>query len=178
MDDITTVYCSIDDFWIAFKEEWDKHLLETGSSNRGPDPILSPSEMMTIFILFHQSNYRTFKHFYQVYICTHLRKEFPKLISYSRFVHLMKNLIIPLFAYLLQNRGEVTGISFIDSTKLQVCHNKRIPRNKVFKKTGIILVDIDPLELVQGIRLKCFGEIYQERLYRYLKIFLNRTTEG
>jgi len=134
MDDITTVYCSVDDFWITFKEEWNKHLIELGKSDRGPDPILSPSEMMTIFILFHQSNYRTFKHFYLGYVCTHLTKEFPKLISYSRFVHLMKNLIIPLFAYLLQYRGEVTGISFIDSTKLQVCHNKRIPRNKVFKK--------------------------------------------
>lgn len=30
-------------------------------------------------------------------------------------------------------RGECTGISFIDSTVLRVCHNKRIKRNKVFK---------------------------------------------
>ena len=30
-------------------------------------------------------------------------------------------------------RGESTGISFIDSTVLRVCHNKRIKRNKVFK---------------------------------------------
>lgn len=29
--------------------------------------------------------------------------------------------------------GECTGISFIDSTILRVCHNKRIKRNKVFK---------------------------------------------
>ncbi len=30
-------------------------------------------------------------------------------------------------------RGECTGISFIDSTIIRVCHNKRIKRNKVFK---------------------------------------------
>ena len=30
-------------------------------------------------------------------------------------------------------RGVCTGISFIDSTALRVCHNKRIKRNKVFK---------------------------------------------
>jgi hypothetical protein len=30
-------------------------------------------------------------------------------------------------------RGECTGISFIDSTVLRVCHKKRIKRNKVFK---------------------------------------------
>jgi len=47
-----------------------------------------------------------------------------------------------------------------------------------FNITGIIMVDIDPIELVRGIWLRCFGEIYQERLYRYLKIFLNRPIEG
>jgi hypothetical protein len=45
----------------------------------------------------------------------------------------MKNLFVPLFAYLLQRRGEITGIAFIDSTSIDVCHNKRIKRNKVFK---------------------------------------------
>ena len=46
----------------------------------------------------------------------------------------MKQLFIPLFGYLLHHQGKLTGISFVDSTKLQVCHNKRIPRNKVFKR--------------------------------------------
>lgn len=45
----------------------------------------------------------------------------------------MKNLFIPLFAYLMRNRGEITGIAFIDSTSIDVCHNKRIARNKIFK---------------------------------------------
>jgi hypothetical protein len=44
----------------------------------------------------------------------------------------MKNLFVPLFAFLLYKRGKITGISFVDSTKIQICHNKRIPRNKVF----------------------------------------------
>lgn len=74
---------------------------------------------------------RTFKHFY-TYFNLYLKKEFPKLISYDRFVYLKKNLFIPLFAYLLHRRGVVRGISFIDSTSTKVCHNKRISRNKVF----------------------------------------------
>jgi hypothetical protein len=98
--DLTTLYCSVNDFWKSFKQEWNKHLLDNGKTKRGPEPELSIPEMMTIVILFHQSNYRTFKYFYE-YIRKYLRKEFPNLISYSRFVYLKKNLFIPLFAYLL-----------------------------------------------------------------------------
>jgi hypothetical protein len=32
----------------------------------------------------------------------------------------------------LAQRGQCTGISFVDSTPIKVCHNKRIKRNKVF----------------------------------------------
>lgn len=45
----------------------------------------------------------------------------------------MKDLFIPLFAYLLERKGLITGIAFIDSTSIAVCHNKRISRNRVFK---------------------------------------------
>ena len=133
MNDLCTLFCSIDDFWQTFKKEWEQHLLSFGQKKRGPEPELSISEMMTIMILFHQSNYRTFKYFY-LYVSTHLRAYFPKLISYDRFVYIQKTLFIPLFAYLLQNRGVITGILFIDATSIRVCHNKRIRRNKVFGK--------------------------------------------
>jgi RNA-directed DNA polymerase len=39
------------------------------------------------------------------------------------------------------------------------------------------MVDIDPLQLVRDVWLKCFGKLYQERLYRYLRIFLNKPIE-
>src|SRR5699024_3437730 len=41
--------------------------------------------------------------------------------------------IIPLCSYLQSMMGDCTGISYIDSTKIAVCHNKRIYRHKVFK---------------------------------------------
>lgn len=132
MTDLTTLFCSVDDFWKQFRHEWEQHLIDSGKGKRGPESELSVSEMMTIVILFHQSNYRTFKHFYG-HIYTHFRSYFPKLVSYDRFVYKMKTLFIPLFAYLLYYAGAVTGIAFIDSTSLAVCHNKRIRRNKVFK---------------------------------------------
>lgn len=130
--DLTTLYCLVDDFWKVFRAEWEKHLLDSRKSNRGPESELSISEMMTIIILFHQSNYRTFKHFY-IHISQYYRSYFPKLISYCRFVHTMKGLFMPLFAFLLHYRGTITGIAFIDSTSIAVCHNKRIQRNKVFR---------------------------------------------
>jgi hypothetical protein len=131
MNGLVELYCSVDDFWKFFKNEWDKRLISR-TWPHGPDPELSTPEMMTIVILFHQSHFRNFKHFYCNYALKFLKQEFPKLISYSRFVYLMKNLFVPLFAFLLHNKGKITGISFIDSTKIQICHNKRIQRNKVF----------------------------------------------
>jgi len=37
---------------------------------------------------------------------------------------------------------------------------------------GTILVDIDPLTLVGKTPLRCFGEVHQEKLAWFLKIFL------
>ena len=131
MLDITSLFCSADDFWKEFKLHWYKNQIHY-KSTRGPTCGLSMSEIMTILILFHQSNYRTFKYFY-FFIYENYKKYFPKMPCYSRFVALQKAAFIPLFAYLHANKGSVTGISFIDSTVLKVCNIKRAGSNKVFK---------------------------------------------
>jgi hypothetical protein len=49
-------------------------------------------------------------------------------------VELSSQTIVPLAIYLkTQATGDCTGISFIDSTPLRVCHNRRIHSHKVFK---------------------------------------------
>ena len=58
MEDITTLFCSIDDFWKKFEANWKEHLIGISQPKRGPKPELSVSEMMTIVIMFHQPNYR------------------------------------------------------------------------------------------------------------------------
>jgi hypothetical protein len=111
---------------------WGQRQLQDGSRKRLQKGQLSISEIMTIIILFHQSNYRTFKAFYTEYVSVFLRSEFPQLVSYPRFVALMSRAFGPLCAYLSSLFGECSGISYIDSTPLAVCNNRRIQAHRVF----------------------------------------------
>jgi len=60
-------------------------------------------------------------------------KDFPGLVSYQRFVEWTPSTLLPLCAYLRSCFGQCTGISFMDSTCLKVCHNSRINQHRVFK---------------------------------------------
>ncbi len=126
------LFCHVDDFWKRFKPYWYSHLLRQGLSKRLRESRLSPSEMMTISIHFHQSHYRDFKAYYTKHVMRHLSSEFPTLLSYNRFVELTPLIMVPLLAYFMHCKGRPTGIAFIDSTPLKVCHNLRISRHKVF----------------------------------------------
>lgn len=130
---ILELFCSVDDFWMQFAPQWQSELLSVGKLHRVRATQMYPSEMMTILILFQQSHYRTFKAYYTEYVQRHLCSVFPTQVSYQRFVELMPRLLVPLVAYLHTQLGRCTGISFIDSTKLAVCHNARIHQHRVFE---------------------------------------------
>lgn len=125
-------FCDVDDFCQYFEPKWERHQLKSGLRQRRRKSRLSLSEVMTIVIHFHQSGYRTFKAYYLNHVQRHLNKEFPNLVSYSRFVRLMAQAMVPLIWYLITHCGQCTGLSFVDSTPIQVCHNRRIKRHKVF----------------------------------------------
>jgi len=129
---LTELFCNVDDFCQEFEPKWQQYQLENGLRMRRRKSSLAMSEIMTIIIHFHQSNYRTFKAYYTKYVRIFLRKDFPGLVSYSWFLRLMSQTFVPLLMYLLSQRGQCTGISFIDSTPIKVCHNRRINRHKVF----------------------------------------------
>jgi hypothetical protein len=133
---ILDVFCSVDEFWQTFAPGWEAQQLTSGGHRRGRPAQLHPSEIMTILIWFHGSHYRTVKAYYLEYVQTHLRGEFPTLVSYQRFVELMPAVVVPLLAYLQQQMGECTGISFIDSPSLSVCHPARIRQHRVFAATA------------------------------------------
>lgn len=126
------LFCDIDDFCCSF-EAWANEQQLPAGRKRGPKPSLTKSEVMTIIIHFHQAGYRNFKSYYEKHVQVFLTEEFPNLVSYSRFIELIPRVLLTLCAYLRNRFGSCTGISFVDSTPIAVCHNRRINRHKVFK---------------------------------------------
>lgn len=131
---VLELFCAVDDFCQTFEPIWQQQCITSGIKQRHRARQLTTSEIMTILILFHQSHYRTFKAFYTEHVAVELRADFPTLVSYTRFVEFFPSVVIPLCAYLHSCFGTCTGISFVDSTPLAVCHNRRIRQHRVFRR--------------------------------------------
>jgi hypothetical protein len=127
------IFCSIDDFCNSFDKKSHYFLAANSNKKRKKKCRISLSEIMTILVLFHMSGYRTFKDFYMGYVLQNLRKDFPNMVSYSRFVQLIEQVLMPLAIFFSGLRGKETGIYFVDSTTIEVCHIRREKRHKVFK---------------------------------------------
>lgn len=196
--DIVALFCNIDDFYNQYKKQSRKKLTDKVRRNR--EGYLSKSEIMTILIYFHSSNYRNFKHYYLKHVCKYLREYFPRLVSYNRFVEISQNVAVELCAFLTSRFEPCTGISFIDSTKIAVCNNKRISRNKVFKdiaamgkstvgwffgfklhlivndRGGLVTVKITPGNIddripVPNMTTKIFGKLFGDKGYIKKELF-------
>jgi transposase len=133
MESLLELFVHVDDFCQTFLPALEQYLLSSGAVKRRRGRSLSISEVMTILIHFHQSHYRNFKAYYCEHVLPHLCEEFPNLVSYTRFVDFIPSALMPLCAYFRQScLGDCTGVSFIDSTSLDVCLNQRIASHKVF----------------------------------------------
>lgn len=131
---LTKIFVEIDDFMKVYEPTSNLKLIGDGLRKRQRDTKLSLSEIMTIVVYFHISGYRNFKDFYKKHISTLHKQTFPDLISYNRFVELMPRILLPLSVFMkTQRTGKSTGITFVDSTTIDVCHNRRIHQHKVFK---------------------------------------------
>lgn len=134
MDNLIVLFCLVDDFCRLFVPLWNTHLLTSGCKKRNKPCRLSFSEIMTIFIYFHQMRFRDFKTYYLKYVMVHLRELFPRLVSYNRFVELLKSVLVPLCFFVQSFSSQKTGIYFVDSTMIKACHIKRKNQHKVFKE--------------------------------------------
>lgn len=131
--DITEIYVMVDDFYKHYEQHLNAQILP---SRKRPTrtPCLSISEIMAIILLFHRSPSKNFKYFYMSYLQQYTA-EFPQLPSYNRFVELQQRCLGHFYALLmiLCAMAKHTGFSYVDSTCIPVCHNKRTSRHKVFK---------------------------------------------
>src|SRR5579862_785276 len=119
---ILDVFVSVDEFWQQFAPHWERQLLATGQHRRRRATRRSMSELLTRVIWFHCSHSRPFKAYYTEYAQVHLRAEVLQLVSYPRMVALLPRLVVPLLSYVATQRGQCTGLSFVDFPSLAVCH--------------------------------------------------------
>lgn len=135
-DKVTEIFYIIDEFMIHFNEANAEKLLLSSENRprRRRAASLSDSEIMTIMLMFHFGSFRNFKHYYLFFIKGTLRAEFPDAVSYNRFVELQSRVFFQLMFFLnLKAFGRCSGITFVDSTMIPVCHNLRRYSNRVFK---------------------------------------------
>ena len=132
MDNLTKLYCVIDDFCKKYEPEFNASLVIDRKQRRRRSSCLSLAELMTLVVLFHQIRYRQFKSFYLNHVCHYLKVEFPTLPSYQRCVELLPRCAYAFCALFETLKGQCTGLSIVGSTPLAVCNNLRIRCHRVF----------------------------------------------
>lgn len=120
------LFCHVDDFWKTFAPLWHQTLLQAGKMKRrwagkltesrnDDDPYPGSSVPLSrLQGLLYRTSRET------------LATRVPELVSYSRFVELIPSVLVPMAAYLETCCRRCNGLLFVDSTKLAVCHNRRI----------------------------------------------------
>lgn len=137
-DKVTEIFCIIDEFDKNLSAEFAKNLRlpshnSDGKCYRNRKGRLSESEIMTILVCYHFGAYRNFKEYYLNWVKGVMRQDFPDAVSYNRFVELMPRVFFKMMLFMkLYAFGKCTGITFVDSTMIPVCHNVRRYYNKVF----------------------------------------------
>lgn len=206
MVDIVTLFCEVDDFYKIYEVRKQKEIND-GKITRNRQGFLTKSEIMTILIFFHSSNYRNFKYYYLNLVSLGFKKFFPNLISYNRFVEITSSVLVELCCFLSNKFEPCSGISFVDATKIVVCNNKRISRNKVFKdiakigkstmgwffgfklhlivneKGGLVAAKITPGNIDDRKPLpemveKLFGKLFGDKGYISKELFENLLNQG
>ena len=100
-DKVIELFCMADDFCKFFDRMVAKYTFKSAvKRSYHRNSTMSKAEIMLTMILFHDSNYRCLKHFYQERVCKHLRHLFPKVVSYNRFVELEREVAVPLALFI------------------------------------------------------------------------------
>lgn len=164
--DITSTYVFVDDFCKTYDDYISRQTLP---ALRKPTrvPGITTSEIMSIILLFHESPAKNFKYFYTNYLQQYTA-EFPFLPSYNRFIELQQRCLGHFYALLMAlcMMARHTGIAYIDSTCIPVCHNKRTSRHKVFQ--GLATLGKSTMGWFFGFKLHLIINEKGELLYAML----------
>jgi hypothetical protein len=133
MDQLSAIFCDMDDCCQAFEPGYARRLLHAGQRQRTRQTTLALSEILTLLVYCHWSPYRPFKHDYTAYVAVHLHSCLPQLVRSQRLLEWLPRALVPLCCSLSTRKGRCTGIACIDSTPLAVCDNHRLATHKVFE---------------------------------------------
>lgn len=102
-DKVTEIFCLADDLCKFFDAIMAKHTQNpTKKRKYHRDSAIPMAEIILIVVLFHDSGYHSFKHFYLEKVGKHLRHLFPKVVSYNRFTELQREVAILLALFVLK----------------------------------------------------------------------------
>lgn len=130
MNNITALFCTIDDFFLKFESVYWKYLKQLKYRIRVRSTTLSLSEIILIAVWYKTSQFNNFKAFY-----TSLNHNYSNLFKYlpcyQRMISLinMHQLAIHALHFTLM-KDKQNSYLWIDSTTLPVCKNQRIQRHK------------------------------------------------
>ena len=96
---------------------------------------LNGSEVCSILVAYNYSGYKCFEYYYRELILKRYSDYFPDAPCYESFLNYIPKATDLIYLWLLYSvaTSKRTGLYFIDSKKLQVCHLRREKSNKVFK---------------------------------------------
>jgi hypothetical protein len=162
MNNILHLFCNLDDFCKWFIPLWEKSLLEENKNYKKREFTMSPAEVMSLLILFHQSNYRHFKGFYTQYVPRVLAREFPKRVSYQGKLYADKGYISKVLKQSLKEQG----IELITSVR------KNMKKEALSDFDKLILRKRTLIETVFG-QLKSISQIEHSRHRSLLGFMVN-----
>lgn len=127
------MFLDIDDFCQNYKKWLENHSNYSDLTAQWKS-TLHQSEALTIIAYYHHSGYKCFQYYYNRLVCGALKSYFPTTYDYKYFLRLIPKCfdLMFLFAQWQSKNTQRTGIYFVDSKRLPVCHNKRIHSHRVF----------------------------------------------
>jgi hypothetical protein len=131
-DKLIELFFHLDEFCIAL-QPWKQQTNRLTKPTRQPD--LSDSELMSLCVYYHYWGYKCFQYYYQQMVEPVLKSYFPKLVSYERFLCLLRRILPGRYLFLKYRTllSQETNLYFIDSKKIVVCHNRSIHSHRLFQ---------------------------------------------